>query len=760
MERAVSIVMLSRKTINITFLGDPVMGKCRLLILVISVMALAGSAYSALPVTDGLVMDLDADSISGVSDGEGISTWSDLSSAGNDATQATADKQPTYDASNEDFAGHATVHFDGSNDWMELPSTTINVGSFTMFAVGKYDNLGSNQYIVAGQDGGGNDRIRFQLETKITDTPPQFLWRAGSSGWTSIITLADTDVHVFGETSAVEGFLDGASIAISSNSSTENPTAFNIGSYNRGEKDFFAGDLAELIIYDRVLTPEEITSVSEYLDIKWSSFYVTDPSPENGETGVALDITLTWNGTEDPSNPGQLDPNVMVYYVWMDEDATDDDPNLIYQGTAAIDAQGGLGGSYGPLSLDYDQVVTWQIEEGLDDGQGGAFAYGDPNNMKGGVWSFTALASLPVYTLQPENTYFEEGDASVTLTVAATTGYPPLSYEWYKDGSTTPLANGSDYSGADTDSLEILLPDLADEGQYYCKAIGTNDGATNSDTVIVRMKRMVAEYKFEQDVDDSVSGYNGTVVNGPLEYTTDVVALDGQAYAADPNGGNSAELPADAYPKTGFGNALEEGSVAFWVKLDETMNFTQAVIGSFNDGSTSGFLIETPYTSSGIVRLYWRGENGSSIDCRSAGVDILDNQWHYVVIAYNANNGSGSNATVYFDGEPAGTATGSTMSFETWQYPLHVLARNSRGTIDEHLSGALDDLQIYNYELAGTQVAQNFYNVTGQKSCILDYASSFDVSGPDGESDCVINLYDFAEMASVWMDSGLYPIMP
>ncbi len=269
------------------------MKKCVFLILTVALLGISGNTRAGLPVTSGLVMHLDADTI-GAANGDPIATWSDLSSAGNDATQPTAANQPVYVASNPSFNGRAAVSFDGTDDWMELPSTTINVGSFTMFALAQYSDISvanGNQYIVNGQDGGGNDRIRFQLDTTITGIPVQFLWRVGDSAWQGIMTDADLDVHVFGETSTAEGFLDGVSVATSPNTSVENPTAFNIGSYNRGQKDFFGGQLVELVIYDHVLTAQEIESVSAYLLAKTPDG-ASNPDPSINEPLVEVDLSL------------------------------------------------------------------------------------------------------------------------------------------------------------------------------------------------------------------------------------------------------------------------------------------------------------------------------------------------------------------------------------------------------------------------------------------------------------------------------------
>ena len=218
-----------------------------------------------LPVSDGLVLYLDAGQIEGVADGNSVSVWEDLSGAGNDANQPSADNQPMYVAASEAFSGQPAVRFNGESSWMPLNNDMVSVGSFTAFAVAQYPDLdlGHSQYIMAAQDGSGNDRMRFMLETAVT--PTSFGWRAGNTGWTAMVIEADTETHVFALTSVAEAFLDGISMAAATNTADENPDALNIGSYNRGQKDFFGGDLAILVIYDRVLSEEEIAEITTYL---------------------------------------------------------------------------------------------------------------------------------------------------------------------------------------------------------------------------------------------------------------------------------------------------------------------------------------------------------------------------------------------------------------------------------------------------------------------------------------------------------------
>lgn len=71
------------------------------------------AAFSPLDIP-GLQLWLDASQIVGLNDGDPVATWSDLSGVGNDLTQSTASKRPTYSNTTS-----PCVIFDGVDDWME-----------------------------------------------------------------------------------------------------------------------------------------------------------------------------------------------------------------------------------------------------------------------------------------------------------------------------------------------------------------------------------------------------------------------------------------------------------------------------------------------------------------------------------------------------------------------------------------------------------------------------------------------------------------
>jgi len=81
----------------------------------------------------GLLLWLKADAISGLTDGAALSTWTDSSGRGNNATQGTGGNQPLYKTS---IVGSLPgVLFDGSNDFMATPN--VGIGTFSIFVVFK-----------------------------------------------------------------------------------------------------------------------------------------------------------------------------------------------------------------------------------------------------------------------------------------------------------------------------------------------------------------------------------------------------------------------------------------------------------------------------------------------------------------------------------------------------------------------------------------------------------------------------------------------
>ena len=464
------------------------------------------------------------------------------------------------------------------------------------------------------------------------------------------------------------------------------------------------------------------------------------PSPSTGSVGVQPTTALTWTAGLDPNGLATVNPAIKKHYVWL-SNGNPADPNLslVYTVDVTNYSDPAAEGVYSPPGLTTDKVYYWMVEEGLDNGLGGAYSAGDPNNLVSPVWMFDT-STAPFVTEQPVSTKVAAGETAVFEM-----GFDSISdatVTWYKNSE--PLSNGGDIA-IDTDPnssiLSIANVDASDEGQYY--AIVSNLSGNDSDptdTVYLGLKKQLAWYQFEQNADDSVGTNNGTVVGG-MDYTAGKIATDSQVYAADPNGTNYIELTTDVYPKAGFGNGLDAFTYSCWVNLDEGEG--GIILGEFNEGQTTGLRFSINSVENDIS-VYMRQEGGSSINPRTSVLET-DSQWHYVAVTYD-----GSEMKIYVDGAWRTTSTNTLSNFVDWQLPFAVLAVNSRGSFNERFTGQVDDLKIYNYAFTSAEIAQEYLGVEGGWICDTELPELV----YDFDDNCQVDLGDLALLATTWLDSN------
>ncbi len=508
--------------------------------------------------------------------------------------------------------------------------------------------------------------------------------------------------------------------------------------------------------------------------------------PEDGQPNVELNVTLTWQGLVDSENPDRLDPNVMAHHVYIDFDNTDTDPNLAYQGQVLVSNWSDPNASWGPLSLSLDDSVSWQIEEAIDTGSGTA---GDPNNIFGPVWSFTAIKSVPVISQdQPADIRaFPSGPAvfSVDFTSIST---PTV--RWYHDDNTTVtevtsgITTTNNGGGSYTTELDLGTSlDSTVEGQYYC-TVQNSSGPTEypSGTGNLVVKRQLAQYDFNGGLADSSSNGapTGTALDslgdpntakhvaGTVNYVTGADGTGSGALYLDSN--EYINFGTDGYPKAsavttnGFGGGMDEGTIVYWIKPN--VDVFQVLLANFNAADSTGFL--TALQEDQDFDVYIRDAESHAMANHPAGqpdrpeYDLTDGAWHMMAVCWN-----GANSSLYVDGQWVIDGTGAApTSFAAWQYGVLLGAARSSSNrqflTDPFAGGAVDNLRIYNYRLddAGNDVfAQEFLDNTGIRPCtnmnFLDgmINTNFDNSG---SSYCIVNLADFAVFAESWLANGLY----
>ncbi len=256
---------------------------------------IAVQLYAQVP-SANLKLWLKADAgTSTTTNGQSVSTWADQSGNGNNATQPTAANQPTYTTST--LNGYPALHFTSANDsYLILPTDSalgIQNSDYEMFIVARTDSTNIS-FLISGNleqfemhlNGAAGARFIPISSTYIDE---------GTSG-----EYANNSPHIFdAQASSTEGLIrvDGVNggntltnVRSSSNSSLILGMRLSVNSY------FFTGDIAEVIIYNKVLSASDRILVESYLaskyGISYSNFAVTNTT--DADTGSYNTGTLRY----------------------------------------------------------------------------------------------------------------------------------------------------------------------------------------------------------------------------------------------------------------------------------------------------------------------------------------------------------------------------------------------------------------------------------------------------------------------------------
>lgn len=235
----------------------------------------------------GLTLWLDADDSDTITlNGSDVSQWDDKSVSGNNATQSTANDQPLYDTAS--INNKNAVYFDGVSEFLDLDSLTSVTNDFTIFVVIEFDVAVSNPTNTTPAEG--------ILGDSVSDpTPRGWLFTGEVSGSASQETLSFGSVDGAGQggieylrtniaavPKVISGRLTGTGMSIQIDG--VNQTVFEassgiqpgelfqfdmIGAHAPTPANFLAAKIGEIVHYDRSLTDDERTAVTNYLKAKW-----------------------------------------------------------------------------------------------------------------------------------------------------------------------------------------------------------------------------------------------------------------------------------------------------------------------------------------------------------------------------------------------------------------------------------------------------------------------------------------------------------
>ena len=456
-----------------------------------------------------------------------------------------------------------------------------------------------------------------------------------------------------------------------------------------------------------------------------SEFYATKPTPENASE-TPVNQVLTWQQAGDATgmnitynvyfgDPNELSDN---YYV----------NNLVK--TTTTDSADFF---YDPGTLENSTEYAWRVD---------AIVPGD-GTYTGYEWKFTTQPPSARIEADPVNTTVPAGtDAQLAVEAINAT-----SYLWYKDG--TPLGDDVTdtlYSGEDTATLTIYDVQIDDEGSYYCIVDNSLETPDQSTEVLLMTERMTGWWKFDDDLTDSV---NEAVAGVPF--------FDGTAF--EPN--YAEGIDGSAYEFTGTeddvititGSAAMHNyytagyTVSVWVNNTQTSGWGAYISKQKREEEPwHGYFL----AQSDGMAIQGLRDSANTSDLH-ANVNIADGQWHLVTGVFDADN---NEVQVYVDGVMKNSRE-TTMVPIVSESDILFGAELPDATISPY-SGLLDDVRIWNYPLDPVTIAKLYIAFKpDEKVCIGSIP--MDVSGPDGESDCVVDIFDFTEIAAQWLDCNIVP---
>jgi len=265
-------------------------------------------------------------------------------------------------------------------------------------------------------------------------------------------------------------------------------------------------------------------------------------------------------------------------------------------------------------------------------------------------------------------------------------------------------------------------------------------GFVASKPAIVVSKRLMGWWKLDGDLNDSVAA----VVPGALAHHG---SISNPNFSASGKDGGAYEFTGDGRvimiaDSSDYFNFYPQGlTVSAWV------NTAQTGWGGFvcknNLTNTAGFYLEHQGDS-------WLVSGLRGIDGQWSAAAGIYNTWQLLTLTLD---GQTKTVRQYVNG--ALTAEASyTIELPLSEESLFFGAEKTNGGFP--YVGLLDDVRIYSYPLDAVAVARLYTDLTPGSEVCVEY-SPFDVTGPNGQPDCRVTIYDFAAMAAQWLDCNLVP---
>ena len=274
---------------------------------------------AALP-ANGRLLVLRASELSYVlSDGQEVKQWSDSLVGASGAAVGSTGMAPRFVA--DAFSGHAAVRFDGQNDYLDLPAAFADfTNGMTLFVVARPTALQAGSKLLLLGNGAGQGNVALGrngggagLQYFTTDSSGSYGWFGTADALTTNAAALYSVVQGAGAAnSSVLATVSKNGVAVGSGTVFVPPvvtrSANYIGRSYWGGDGYFAGDIAEIILYNRALSATEQAAVRTYLGQKYGLDVGEAPPPPPlaapgavGATAGNGQVSLNWGAVSGAS---------------------------------------------------------------------------------------------------------------------------------------------------------------------------------------------------------------------------------------------------------------------------------------------------------------------------------------------------------------------------------------------------------------------------------------------------------------------------
>ncbi|MEX0867076.1 MAG: LamG-like jellyroll fold domain-containing protein [Pirellulales bacterium] len=222
-------------------------------------------------------------------DGGDVVQWNNRSTAAGAGSNATAVGTPTFHTTGG-IGGKPVVRFNGTDEYF---NETVSIGGpKTFFLV--LDAAASGTCCSGGIGTRTSGSTNYNgLEVILDGSDTKFFadFPTAGLGGATVITNTPTIGVLTYDTTGTTIYINGLNVDASNASDwTRGGTTYQIATRNNEFSRFLDGDIAELLVYDEVLSTDDINAVGFYLEDKYgiaSTFTNPNPIPEPSTLALA-----------------------------------------------------------------------------------------------------------------------------------------------------------------------------------------------------------------------------------------------------------------------------------------------------------------------------------------------------------------------------------------------------------------------------------------------------------------------------------------